>query len=137
MSVLAAFMVPHPPMIVPEVGKGSEEQIIETTRAYEKVAEEVAALQPETIIITSPHSIMYGDYFHISPGSGAVIIASGDLSHKLQDYGPYGFAKEGPEYDKKIMDVCGRAAFGELFEFGDGFCENSRDFICKTATPRT
>ena len=26
----AAFMVPHPPMIVPDVGKGSEEQIEET-----------------------------------------------------------------------------------------------------------
>ena len=53
----------------------------------------------------------------------AVIIASGDLSHKLQEYGPYGFAKEGPEYDRRIMDVCGRGAFGELFDFEESFCE--------------
>ena len=71
MSILAAFMVPHPPMIVPEVGKGSEAQITETTEAYERVADEVAALKPDTMIITSPHSVMYADYFHISPGSGA------------------------------------------------------------------
>ena len=71
MPILAAFMVPHPPMIVPEVGRGSEEQILETTRAYERVADEIAALGPDTLIITSPHSIMYADYFHISPGSGA------------------------------------------------------------------
>ena len=71
MSVLAAFMVPHPPMIVPAVGMGSEEQVRETSRAYEQVAEEIAALKPETIIITSPHTVMYADYFHISPGSGA------------------------------------------------------------------
>lgn len=58
MAVLAGFMVPHPPMIVPEVGRGSEEQIAETTRAYERVAEEVAALRPDTLIITSPHSVM-------------------------------------------------------------------------------
>ena len=71
MPILAAFMVPHPPMIVPSVGQGSEAQILETTRAYEKVADEVSALQPETILITSPHSVMYADYFHISPGRAA------------------------------------------------------------------
>ena len=71
MSVLAAFMVPHPPLIVPEVGKGEEEQIRETSQAYEQVAEEVARLQPDTIVITSPHSVMYADYFHISPGREA------------------------------------------------------------------
>ena len=35
MSILAAFMVPHPPMIIPEIGRGSEEQIRETIKAYE------------------------------------------------------------------------------------------------------
>ena len=225
MSFIAAFMVPHPPMIVPDVGRGSEAQITETTRAYEQVADEIAALKPETIIITSPHSIMYSDYFHISPGKGAngsfagfgapqtafeaqydeelvreicriaderdfpagtlgerdknldhgtmvplwfieqkyrdfnlvriglsglpladnyrlgqmireavdntgrraVIVASGDLSHKLQDYGPYGFAEEGPQYDERIMDVCGRAAFEELFDFSESFCDKAAE----------
>ncbi len=225
MSILAAFMVPHPPMIIPEIGRGSEAQITETTRAYEQVAEEVAALKPETIIITSPHTIMYADYFHISPGSGAkgsfsrfgasgvrfsesydtdlvgrlcelaeaegfpagtlgekdasldhgtmvplwfirrryagcrivriglsglpltehyhlgeliaqavretkrrvVLIASGDLSHKLQTYGPYGFAPEGPDYDRRVMDICGRAAFGELLDFDEGFCDRAAE----------
>ena len=53
MSILAAFMVPHPPMIVPDIGRGSEAQIEETTKAYEKVAGEIAELKPETIIITT------------------------------------------------------------------------------------
>lgn len=225
MSIQAAFMVPHPPMIIPAVGRGSEAQIEETIRAYERVADEIAALKPETIIITSPHTTMYMDYFHVSPGEGAdgsfaqfragsvrfherydedltaqiecladandlpagtlgerepaldhgtmvplwfvrqkytdfkivriglsglpltdhyrfgelirqaveeldrraVFIASGDLSHKLQDYGPYGFADEGPQYDERIMDVCGRAAFGELFDFSDHFCEKAAE----------
>ena len=64
MSILAAYMVPHPPMIVPEVGRGSEQQIAATTRSYEKAAKEIASLRPDTIIITSPHSVMYADYFH-------------------------------------------------------------------------
>ncbi len=71
MPILAGFMVPHPPLIVPAIGKGGEEQILDTTKAYERVAEEIAALQPDTLIITSPHSVMYADYFHISPGSKA------------------------------------------------------------------
>ena len=225
MSILAAFMVPHPPMIVPDIGEGSEKQVIDTIVAYERVADEVAALEPDTLIITSPHAVMYADYFHISPGKAAagsfrqfrapgvcfleqydtelvkriciladeagfpagtlgerdaaldhgtmvplwfirkkfgggkivriglsgmpltehyrlgqiiaravadtgtraVLIASGDLSHKLQEYGPYGFAKEGPEYDRRIMDVCGRAAFGELFDFDETFCDKAAE----------
>ena len=57
MSILAAFMVPHPPMIVPAVGRGSEQQVLETTKAYEQVAGEVAALKQDTLSITSPHSV--------------------------------------------------------------------------------
>ena len=34
MPILAGFMVPHPPMIVPAVGRGSEKQVEKTTRAY-------------------------------------------------------------------------------------------------------
>ena len=225
MPIVAAFMVPHPPMIVPDVGRGSEKQIEKTIKAYEKVAEQIAALKPETIIISSPHSVMYSDYFHISPGSGAVgsfaefgapqvkfdvrydeelvklvasraesagfpagtlgernpsldhgtmvplwfilkkyknfklvrlglsgldltrhyelgqiineaveelkrrvvYVASGDLSHKLKDYGPYGFAKEGPVYDERIMDVCSRGEFLKLFDFDENFCEKAAE----------
>ena len=225
MGIIAGFMVPHPPMIVPDIGRGSEAQVEETTRAYERVADEIAALCPETIVITSPHSIMYADWFHVSPGGKAagsfaafrapnvafseeydtelvaeicrlakekdfpagtegerdkaldhgtmvplwfirnkykggkivriglsglpltdhyklgmmikaaaekldrrvVIVASGDLSHKLQEYGPYGYVPEGPEYDERIMDVMGRAAFGELFDFDEGFCDRAAE----------
>ena len=225
MPILAAFMVPHPPLIVPQVGRGGEKEIEETRAAYEQAAREIAALRPDTVIISSPHAVMYADWFHISPGkraqgsfasfrapevrfreeydaelaetveklaaarnfpagtlgekdkaldhgvmvplwfvrqfwqdyrllrvglSGlpltehyalgqlireaadrlgrrAVWIASGDLSHKLQPHGPYGFAPEGPEYDRRIMDICSRAAFGELFDFDEAFCEKAAE----------
>ena len=225
MPIAAAYMVPHPPMIVPEVGRGSEEQVRKTIESYKAVADEIAAIRPETIIVTSPHAVLYADYFHISPGFHAtgdfgsfrapgvkvrkeydtelvkalcaiadgkgfpagtlgerdrhldhgtmvplffvdqkytdyrlvriglsglsladhyafgqmirqaveetgrkiVLIASGDLSHKLQEYGPYGFAKEGPEYDGRIMDAAGRAAFGEMLEFDEAFCDKAAE----------
>jgi len=34
-----------------------------------------------------------------------VFIASGDLSHKLSNKGPYKYAKEGPIFDKKLMQL--------------------------------
>jgi AmmeMemoRadiSam system protein B len=60
-------------------------------------------------------------------GKRTVLIASGDLSHKLQPHGPYGFAPEGPLYDRRVMDVCGRAAFGELFDFEESFCDKAAE----------
>ena len=67
MSIAAAYMVPHPPMIVPQVGRGTEKQIRKTIEAYEAVAAEIAEIRPETIIVTSPHAVLYADYFHVSP----------------------------------------------------------------------
>jgi len=76
MSILGAVAVPHPPIILPEVGRGEEQKISETTEAYKEISRRIVELNPETIIITSPHSIMYADYFHISPG----VEASGDMA---------------------------------------------------------
>lgn len=69
--ILAAVAVPHPPIILPEIGRGEEQKISATSDAYKKIAKKIVELNPDTIIITSPHSIMYTDYFHISPGETA------------------------------------------------------------------
>jgi len=63
------YLVPHPPLIVPGIGNGDE--IPDTRRAFEQVATEIELINPETVVIISPHSILYGDYFHISPGKSA------------------------------------------------------------------
>ncbi len=225
MAILGTYMVPHPPVIVPEIGKGEEQKIDKTTKAYEAVAKEIAQLKPETIVIISSHIEMYTDYFHIAPGDGAtgdfaefgapevkfdvkydaelrdtlcaiceecnvkagtlgqrikvldhgsmvplyflkkeygeklpqiirigisgqmlhehyrlgmlvkqaaekrhrkiVVIASGDLSHRLSEASPYGYMAEGPEYDSRIMDIMEKGDFEELFSFEDDFCEKA------------
>ena len=56
-----------------------------------------------------------------------VIIASGDLSHKLKEEGPYGFVPEGPQFDQKIMEVLSRADFTSLLEFDPVFCEKAAE----------
>ena len=69
--ILAGYMVPHPPIAVPEIGKGEERKIQDTLDSFAEVARDIARIKPETIILISPHSVMYRDYFHISPGNGA------------------------------------------------------------------
>lgn len=71
MAILAAFAVPHPPLIIPAVGRGRERGIQSTIDAYDEVGRRVAALAPDTIVVSTPHSVMYRDYNHISPGAGA------------------------------------------------------------------
>lgn len=209
MNIIGAYIVPHPPIILPEVGRGEEKKIFKTTEAYFEVARKIAALKPETIVLTSPHATLYADYFHISPGKQAsgdlrkfgvsnvsikaeydeefvyklaenaeregipagtqgerdkhldhgtliplyflnriytdyklvrigisglspiehyrfgklikktveklgrrtVFIASGDLSHRLLEDGPYGFAPEGPEFDRIVTTAMDKGDF--------------------------
>lgn len=214
MSILAAYCVPHPPIIIPEIGRGEEVKIQQTTDALHRIAREIAQLKPDTIILTTPHMIMYQDYFHIAPGKkghgdfmqfGApqvsidatydeelikklslhlakesfpagtegvqdatfdhatmvplyfikkdytdfdlvriglsgfdlashyqlgrhiqqvveelgrrcVIVASGDLSHRLKEDGPYGYNPNGPIYDQKIMSALSSGNFNEILK---------------------
>lgn len=71
MAILGAVQVPHPPLILPEVGHGEEKRIQSTIDAFDAAAKFIADLQPDTVIISSPHSVLYSDYFHISPGPSA------------------------------------------------------------------
>ncbi len=225
MSILGAVIVPHPPLIIPTVGCGREQEVQTTIDAYWTVAEQVAAWNPEVLIITSPHQVMYADYFHISPGRGAtgdmsafgasetkmvveydaplrdeiircgeatgfqvgtlgqrdpyldhgtfvplyflreagvncpvlriglsgfspldhyrlgqciaqavenlgcraVFIASGDLSHKLRDDGPYGFAPEGPEFDRQVTDAMAAGDFLHFLTMDPTLCDRAAE----------
>ena len=216
MPILASFAVPHPPLIIPEIGKEQEKSVEKTIVSYKAVAKEIASLKPETIIISSPHTVCYEDYFYVStmptmsgsfkrfgakdvsfeekidtnlameiemiskkenfPAGGinenieldhgtmvplyyirkeysdfnivvlglsgyslkkhyefgkiieraidnigrkVVFVASGDLSHKLQVDGPYGFIEEGPIYDSMIQKTLSNANFSELLEYDE------------------
>ena len=58
MAILGAYMVPHPPLILPEIGKGTEQAIQSTIDAYRKAAEEIGSLKPDTIVVISPHQVI-------------------------------------------------------------------------------
>ena len=225
MSILGAVIVPHPPLIIPTVGCGREREVQATIDAYRTAAKQVAAWEPEALIVTSPHQIMYTDYFHISPGRAAagdmsafgapqtgltvqygedlrdeavrraeaaglragtlgerdpaldhgtflplyflreagvdcpilrvglsgfspldhyrlgqciaqavealgrraVFVASGDLSHKLRDDGPYGFAPEGPEFDRQITGAMAAGDFLQFLTMDPALCDRAAE----------
>ena len=223
--ISGAIIVPHPPIIVPTVGRGREREVQATVEAYHVAAQQVAAWNPEVLIITSPHCVMYADYFHISPGKGAsgdmsafgapqtrltaeydeelrdelvrqaqeasiqagtlgerdpsldhgtflplyflreagvdcpilriglsgfsplehyrlgqciagavdklgrraVFVASGDLSHKLKDDGPYGYVPEGPVFDRKVIDAMAAGDFLQFLTMDVGLCDRAAE----------
>ena len=220
MSIAGAIIVPHPPIIIPTVGCGQEGAVQATVEAYRAAARQTAAWEPEVLVVTSPHLIMYADYFHISPGKGAsgdmsafgapqtrlkiaydgelrqeiirqaesagiqagtlgerdpsldhgtflplyflqeagvtcpslrvglsgfsplehyrlgqciaqaiekldrraVFVASGDLSHKLKKDGPYGYAPEGPVFDRQVTQAMANGDFLQFLTMDAGLC---------------
>ena len=225
MSIVGAIIVPHPPIIVPTVGRGREAEVQATIDAYHAAAKQVAAWAPEVLIVTSPHTVMYADYFHISPGEGAsgnmsafgapqavlnvrydaelrqelvrqaeaagiqagtlgekdpaldhgtflplyflrdagvdcpilriglsgfsplehyrlgqciaravdaldrrtVFVASGDLSHKLKDDGPYGYAPEGPVFDRRVTQAMESGDFLQFLTMDASLCDRAAE----------
>ena len=61
MGIKAGYVVPHPPLIIPSVGRGEEQGIAQTISAYKEVARRIATLCPETIVVSSPHVTAYRD----------------------------------------------------------------------------
>lgn len=54
-------------------------------------------------------------------GRRMTLIASGDLSHKLLPEGPYGFVKEGPEFDRKVTGMMRSGNLKAFREFSPDF----------------
>ncbi len=56
-------VAPHPPIMVPEIGRGETVQVRDSTRAMETLADEIEAIAPDTLIVMSPHTPIYADAF--------------------------------------------------------------------------
>lgn len=217
MCIQAAFLLPHPPIIIPDIGRGEEQKIIATINAFHRVSMTIRELKPDTIVLCSPHAPFYRDAFFVSSakqqsGSFAsfraplvrldyetdisfvhalskehnltfiqddpkldhgamvplyfiqkelpefklvrlglsmlprndhmalgkaiakvandlnrkiVFVASGDLSHYLKEDGPYGFHKEGPEFDQKIIEIIKSGELNRFTDLPEPLCERA------------
>ena len=50
--------VPHPPIIIPDIGRDELKKVNDTISALEKLADDLADFEPETILIISPHGLL-------------------------------------------------------------------------------
>jgi MEMO1 family protein len=77
-KLLKVFLMPHPPIMVNEVGKGREEEVNKTISAAMAVSNEIKELKPDTVIIVvPPHGPAFGDAISINTDK----VLTGSLSN--------------------------------------------------------
>ena len=59
-------LAPHPPIMVPEVGKGQERVISASLEAMMRLGEELAAADPEVVVVITPHGPLFQDAVSIA-----------------------------------------------------------------------
>ena len=100
-GIITAWLTPHPPVVVPDVGHGREREISATLEAMRSAAEDIVDGGPELIIISSPHA----------PTRGSTILVSGDsmLKGDLRQFGARNTAMEF-EGDREVSELICREA---------------------------
>ncbi len=93
--LLAGYIVPHPPILIPEIGLGEEKKAAATSRAMHEIGKEISEHKPETIIIISPHGPLFTDAISVRVASPL----KGDLGHFGAPH--IGIEKE---TDKQLVD---------------------------------
>lgn len=61
MSVVLGAIVPHPPIVIPEVGGREVAKVAATREAMEELARKVKEAGPEAIVVISPHTALFRD----------------------------------------------------------------------------
>ena len=56
MSLVYSIFLPHPPILVPEIGKGEELKCQASLDAYQEIASRLVRAEVETVILVSPHA---------------------------------------------------------------------------------
>lgn len=65
MSLVFAAITPHPPLLIPSIGKDVIKKIEKTKKALEKLEEDLYLSSPDIILIISPHGGFFKDAFTI------------------------------------------------------------------------
>lgn len=86
MPIVFAAITPHPPLLIPAIGKENSKKLKKTLSAFKKLEQDLYAAQPDEIIIFSPHGKILKNSFHInfSPSYEATFEEFGDYSTRLE-----------------------------------------------------
>ncbi|OGY56227.1 MAG: AmmeMemoRadiSam system protein B [Candidatus Buchananbacteria bacterium RIFCSPLOWO2_02_FULL_46_11b] len=82
MPIVFAAITPHPPVLIPEIGKDNLKKIEKTQAAMKKLEQEFYAAKPESVLIISPHGKILPEGFNIN--------LSADYSANFKEFGDFG-----------------------------------------------
>jgi len=66
MPLKAAYLLPHSPLLIPEIGKSNHTFFDKTTKTYQAASAKIQAEEVEILIILSPHSSLDKKNFQIN-----------------------------------------------------------------------
>lgn len=94
MSLVYSAIVPHPPIIIPNIGKENANKLENTIKSYEKIRKELIKNDVDTIFIISPHGSVQSKSFtlNLSPEFYCDFKNFGDLETKETWIGNIGLA---------------------------------------------
>src|SRR3989338_2485870 len=110
MPLVFAGISPHPPVLIPEIGKENLTKLAETKPALETLEKELYAAKPDSLLVISPHGKILEDSFSInlSADYNASFKEFGDFSLSLKfksDYLSIQEIRAGDETNKVVPIV--------------------------------
>ena len=96
MPINFAAITPHPPLLIPSIGKENLDRLKDTQNAFKKLSEELVKARINTILIISPHGQILEDTFSINqrPHYTANFEEFGDFAAQPTWPGNLGLAQE-------------------------------------------
>ncbi len=79
MKLKGLAIASHPPVLIPEVGKGKEKEAAQTLQGMRELMKKIVSLKPQTIVCITPHGNVFRD--------GVALIYENRLSGNLQKFG--------------------------------------------------
>ena len=86
MSLVLAAIAPHPPLLIPSIGKDLVKKMEKTQKALQKLEEDLYLAKPDIILIISPHGSYFPNAFSVNvcPEFETDLKEFGDLATKLK-----------------------------------------------------
>lgn len=67
-NILGAYLTPHPPIIIEEIGRGQEKKAQDTIEAMKRISKDIKEKAPQTLVIISPHGPVFSDAIALAGG---------------------------------------------------------------------
>lgn len=86
MSLVFAAISPHPPLLIPAIGKENIKKVEKTKKALEEMEEDLYLSHPDIILVVSPHGSLFQESFtlNVSPEYVTDLREFGDIATKLK-----------------------------------------------------